>query len=914
MAISDLDYADDSDVALIRRTRAGDHDAYGLLHVRHAGSARALAWRMSRSVADADDLVAEGFARVLAALQRGSGPEVAFRPYLLSTIRRLAYDRTDREKREAPVEYDLDEPTTPHVDPVVEGFERDTAAAAFASLPERWRMVLWHTEVEGQSPAQVAELLGIKPNAVAALAYRAREGLRQAYLGQHAPNGGADSRECRTTRDRLAAYVRDGLTPAQSTQVADHLESCDECRAAYLELASVNTSLRSVVAVALLGPAGVAYLAELHLPTIGAAAVGSGAASASGSGATGSAGTGPGATGAAAGAPAAGSGAAKGGAGAAASRQARRAASRGRVVAVAAALVAVAVVTGVLVARRPEHRLDTGQRADAVSQPTAAGGPGHRDAATTAPSDADVATAPTPSTEVPAPGRPSGGAAPTSSSAPARSPGSTAPAPPTTAPPGTRTPTGPATTLAPPATVPPPTTPPTTIPIPVERSRLTMVVTSAGGLVAGRPGVLVATVANQGPGVARQVEAVIDLRDMVLRGLPHLPGGPSSRAVGGSWDCVATSPQRLTCTVDELAPGASTTLYVPVQVTSAAATVAVGRSVQGIDNQVDLTTPPSVPLPVSATGMAARYATVDHAAVATAGNVLLSCPDAAIGCADARAGLGPDRTNGDFAMAPVDVDGDPATTNSSSAPLLLPSCSSVLSAQLYWGGTLDPGVGGAPAPAPGAVDQGVLRSPGGLVSTIAAERVDRTASGYQAVADVTDAVAQGGAGSWTFGGAQLATGVNTFGGWSLVVVCADPAAPLRSVVVLDGLSEVTATPRPTDTFSVGGFVVPSTGASATVDVVTYEGDRGLTGDQLTVGGRAITDAANPAGDSFNSSAAVLGRSVDGLVPAARNLLGLDLDRFDVSGVLPAGATSTTIGLTSTADVYLPGVVAISVDQ
>ena len=45
--------------------------------------------------------------------------------------------------------------------------------------------MLWHTEVEGQKPADIAPLLGMSANSVSALAYRAREGLRQAFLTQH---------------------------------------------------------------------------------------------------------------------------------------------------------------------------------------------------------------------------------------------------------------------------------------------------------------------------------------------------------------------------------------------------------------------------------------------------------------------------------------------------------------------------------------------------------------------------------------------------------------------------------------------------------------------------------------------------------------------------------------------------------
>ena len=83
-------------------------------------------------------------------------------------------------------------------------------ARAFASLPERWQAVLWHTEIEGARPAEVASLLGLTANGVAALAHRAREGLRQAYLQMHM--SGAVRDECRPVAAKLGAYVRGGLT------------------------------------------------------------------------------------------------------------------------------------------------------------------------------------------------------------------------------------------------------------------------------------------------------------------------------------------------------------------------------------------------------------------------------------------------------------------------------------------------------------------------------------------------------------------------------------------------------------------------------------------------------------------------------------------------------------------------------
>src|SRR5690606_38545467 len=141
----------------------------------------------------------------------------------------------------------------------VEGFENAAAAKAFASLPERWQMVLWHTEVEGQKPAEVAELLGMSANSVSALAYRAREGLRQAFLNSHAQE--IDDEGCRWTNDHLGGYVRKALSRRDTTKVEAHLDECRRCMAIYLELNEVNSGLGALLAPLLLGTAGAGYLA-----------------------------------------------------------------------------------------------------------------------------------------------------------------------------------------------------------------------------------------------------------------------------------------------------------------------------------------------------------------------------------------------------------------------------------------------------------------------------------------------------------------------------------------------------------------------------------------------------------------------------------------------------------------------------
>ena len=143
------------------------------------------------------------------------------------------------------------------------GFESDAAARAFASLPERWQLVLWHTEVEGQRPAEVAPLLGLTPNAVSQLAHRAREGLRQAFVSMHVHDAGEPRSACQATRANLGAYIRAGLSSRDAARVSAHLECCRPCTAIYLELVEVDTDLRGLLAPLLLGGAAAAYLSDV---------------------------------------------------------------------------------------------------------------------------------------------------------------------------------------------------------------------------------------------------------------------------------------------------------------------------------------------------------------------------------------------------------------------------------------------------------------------------------------------------------------------------------------------------------------------------------------------------------------------------------------------------------------------------
>ena len=230
-----------------------------------------------------DDLVAEAFAGVFDMLSSGRGPDSAFRAYLLTAVRNGRYERARRDRRlELSEDMGRHDHGVPWVDPVEAELNSALAARAFASLPERWRAVLWYSEIEQESTAQVGSRLGLRPNAVAALAYRAREGLRQAFLQAHVTGCADDA--CRDTVNRLGSWTRDRLSSGDAARVDAHLAACRRCRQVAAELEEVNGGLRGLLAPLLLGGAATGSLASLLRDPAGAASAGAGSAGAASAG------------------------------------------------------------------------------------------------------------------------------------------------------------------------------------------------------------------------------------------------------------------------------------------------------------------------------------------------------------------------------------------------------------------------------------------------------------------------------------------------------------------------------------------------------------------------------------------------------------------------------------------------------
>ncbi|MGP9606136.1 sigma-70 family RNA polymerase sigma factor [Glutamicibacter sp. AOP33-2CA-4] len=249
MAIdSGAEIAGASDSELIQGARVGSRVCQERLYQRHKQVALAVAYRHTDNPSEAEDIVSEAFLRVFASLKHGSGPTEFFRAYLLTSVSREAFSRNRAARREA----DIDEiaefaSETPDADEVMRRAESEIVIRAFKSLPERWRAVLWHNEVDGLPPREIATILGITPNAASALAVRAREGLRESYLAAHLKEHAGLVADCASARKQLPAFIRNNLSPKATRSLKSHLKNCPDCSLVYGELKNIGAPMRSVV-------------------------------------------------------------------------------------------------------------------------------------------------------------------------------------------------------------------------------------------------------------------------------------------------------------------------------------------------------------------------------------------------------------------------------------------------------------------------------------------------------------------------------------------------------------------------------------------------------------------------------------------------------------------------------------------
>ena len=169
------------DDCVLAAARAGDRAAFGRLYQRYRLYSQAVAYRAGVSMSDSEDVINEAWTRILAAFDRGVGPERNFGGYLALTVRSCAVDGWRATRRllltDSPADFELpvDEPED-EVETIL------AARSALAQLAVGPRELLEATFADDFRPASYARRFGISPGALASRAARARKSLRRAYF------------------------------------------------------------------------------------------------------------------------------------------------------------------------------------------------------------------------------------------------------------------------------------------------------------------------------------------------------------------------------------------------------------------------------------------------------------------------------------------------------------------------------------------------------------------------------------------------------------------------------------------------------------------------------------------------------------------------------------------------------------
>jgi RNA polymerase sigma factor (sigma-70 family) len=176
-----LDAADsDHDDALMARFATGDQSAARVLTARHAPRALALARRMLRDEAEAEDVTQEAMFRVWKMAPDWRPGEAQLSTWIHRVAFNLATDRL-RRRRSAPLE-DAPEPVdeAPVALDGLEAADRATALRrALDALPERQKRAVELRHFDELSNPEIAEALEVSVEAVESLLARGRRALAQ---------------------------------------------------------------------------------------------------------------------------------------------------------------------------------------------------------------------------------------------------------------------------------------------------------------------------------------------------------------------------------------------------------------------------------------------------------------------------------------------------------------------------------------------------------------------------------------------------------------------------------------------------------------------------------------------------------------------------------------------------------------
>ena len=174
-----------SDSVLLGRSAAGDTAAFRALVDRHLSAMLAVARRMLRDDAEAEDVVQEAMLRLWRSSEKLDIGDYGARPWLRRVVSNLCIDRVRAARNTLLTDEVPERPQAPIQEVGIERREASVRVeSALKALPERQRIALVLFHYEGLSQIEIGKALGVSDEAVESLLSRARRALKGALADE----------------------------------------------------------------------------------------------------------------------------------------------------------------------------------------------------------------------------------------------------------------------------------------------------------------------------------------------------------------------------------------------------------------------------------------------------------------------------------------------------------------------------------------------------------------------------------------------------------------------------------------------------------------------------------------------------------------------------------------------------------
>jgi len=169
------------DAVLVAAAATGDAGAFRALVDRHLSGVLAVARRMLRDEAEAEDVAQEAMLRLWRSAEGIEVGAPGLRPWLRRVVSNLCVDRMRSGKRLVVVDEVPERAEAATQQSEVEAQDvSQRVDAALKALPDRQRTALTLFHYEGMSQVEIGQFMGISDEAVESLLARARRSLKAA--------------------------------------------------------------------------------------------------------------------------------------------------------------------------------------------------------------------------------------------------------------------------------------------------------------------------------------------------------------------------------------------------------------------------------------------------------------------------------------------------------------------------------------------------------------------------------------------------------------------------------------------------------------------------------------------------------------------------------------------------------------